>query len=109
MDEDAALPQYSAISPGVIPLHPPSDPSLVSPTKIEHSDEAYERALAEHRIYTLTRSFAIATKLLAAYDCQECLYVLEELVPNQQRSAWVMAMVGRAHYELGQYGSVSTP
>ncbi|CAL1704161.1 unnamed protein product [Somion occarium] len=40
---------------------------------------------------------------LAVYDCRTCLEELETLPSNHQRSAWVMAMVGKAHFELGEY------
>ncbi|THH33983.1 hypothetical protein EUX98_g338 [Antrodiella citrinella] len=45
----------------------------------------------------------MATKALSVYDCRTCLEVLDELPSTHQRSAWVMAMVGKAHYELGEY------
>lgn len=63
--------------------------------------------LADHAIYSLMRTFASATRALAMYDCRACLEELEKLPPTHQRSAWVMSMVGKAHYELGEYAAVS--
>lgn len=37
------------------------------------------------------------------YECRTCLEALERLPVEHQRSAWVMAMVGKAHYEMGEY------
>jgi len=59
--------------------------------------------MADYTIWKLTHTFAVATKALSVYDCRTCLEVLDELPVSHQRSAWVMAMVGKAHYELGEY------
>lgn len=66
----------------------------------------YEHQMAYYNLYNLTRSFASATRALAMYDCRACLLELEKLPREHQRSAWVMAMVGKAHYELGEYAAV---
>ena len=82
--------------------------SLVRASQNGDLTELYEMELAEHTIYDLMRTFATATRALAMYDCRACLEELEKLPPAHQRSAWVMAMVGKAHYELGEYAAVSS-
>ena len=44
---------------------------------------------------------------MAFYDCRLCLEELDSLPIQHQRSATVMAMLGKAQYELGQYPEVS--
>ena len=70
--------------------------------------EAYEMDMADYAIYNLMRMCANATRALAMYECRTCLFELEKLPPVHKRSAWTMAMVGKAHYELGEYSAVST-
>lgn len=72
------------------------------------AQEAYEIELADYAIYDLVRMCASATRALAIYECRTCLDELEKLPAVHQRSAWTMAMVGKAHYELGEYSAVST-
>ncbi|KAI0646861.1 protein prenylyltransferase [Trametes meyenii] len=67
------------------------------------AEEAFQVELADYQIYDVMRRFASATRAMALYDCQLCLDELETLPSQHQRSASVMAMVGKAHYELGQY------
>ncbi|OCH95621.1 TPR-like protein [Obba rivulosa] len=69
------------------------------------AQEAYEMQLADHHIYELMRMFARAARAMAFYDCRACLDELENLPSAHKRSAWVMAMVGKAHYELGEYSA----
>lgn len=70
------------------------------------AQEAYDSELAENYLYELTRHFAKATRALAMFDCRKCLEELEQLPHVHQQSAWVLAMVGRAHYERLEYASV---
>lgn len=49
------------------------------------------------------RKFASATRAMALYECRLCLDELETLPAQHKRSAPVMAMLGKSHYELGQY------
>jgi hypothetical protein len=98
---------------------PPSPPSLNHSVRSESpapsnwtaaheqaAQEEYESELAENYLYELTRRFATATRALAMYDCCKCLDELEQLPHVHQQSPWVLAMVGRAHYERLEYGSV---
>lgn len=73
----------------------------------QSAQEAYDIELADHYIYELTRSFARATKALALYDSQKCISELESMPHVHQQSPWVLAMVGKAHYEKADYNSVS--
>lgn len=70
------------------------------------AQDEYEAELADHYIYNLTRRFASATRALAMYDCQKCLDELEQLPHAHQRTPWVLALVGRAHYEKLDFASV---
>ncbi|PCH38327.1 TPR-like protein [Wolfiporia cocos MD-104 SS10] len=92
-DEDA-IPRDS--SPG---------PSTWTAAQEQAAQEAYDAEMADHHIYELMRVFARATRAMALYDCRMCLEELEKLPLGHQRSAWVMAMVGKAHYELGEYAA----
>ncbi|EEB87796.1 hypothetical protein MPER_14710, partial [Moniliophthora perniciosa FA553] len=49
------------------------------------------------------RLFARATRALTMYDSAKCLTELEELPSIHQQTPWVLAMVGRAHYEKADY------
>jgi anaphase-promoting complex subunit 3 len=54
-------------------------------------------------VYDLMRQFADAARALALYECDACLGALDRLPAVQQRSAGVMALVGRAHYAKTEY------
>ncbi|KAG6885993.1 hypothetical protein C0993_006109 [Termitomyces sp. T159_Od127] len=69
------------------------------------AQEEYDAELAELYLYNLTRKFASATRALALYDCQGCIRELEQLPAVHQSSPWVLAMVGRAHYEKQDFAS----
>lgn len=49
------------------------------------------------------RLFASAVRSLAMYDCTSCLEELDQLPEVHQRSSSVLAMVGRARYEMADY------
>lgn len=106
MDEDLIMGESVAAPNSPLPKSL-SELSL-SASSEQAAQEAYDIAMADYTIYNLIRIFATATRALAMYDCRGCLEELEKLPPNHQRSAWVMAMVGKAHYELGEYSAVST-
>ncbi|KAM6500894.1 hypothetical protein JOM56_003908 [Amanita muscaria] len=87
---------------------PPSDTlphpkAAWSAAQEEEAQQEYESELADYYLYNLIRRFATATRALAMYDCQRCLAELEQLPHNHQKSPWVLAMVGRAHYEKLDY------
>ena len=94
----------------------PNQPAGNAPTALAQAAQAaieqaalqeYQKELADWIIYDLMRSCARSMRALAVYDCRLCLEELEKLPPAQQRSAWTMAMVGKAHYEVGEYSAVS--
>jgi anaphase-promoting complex subunit 3 len=110
--EDMAPPGEVAYSPS-----PPSiahslrseaspSPSNWTSAHEQAAQEDYEIELADLYLYDLTRCFASATRALAVYDCQKCLSDLDQLPHVHQQSPWVLAMVGRAHYEKLDYASV---
>lgn len=81
--------------------------SGVAAQQSQAAQDAYEMELADYAIYNLMRMCASAMRALAMYECRACLEALERLPVQHQRSAWVMAMVGKAHYETGEYSAVS--
>ena len=93
--------QSSQIVTNAVPV-----PAVPAPVE-QAAREKYEVALADWIIYDLMRMCARAARALAVYDCRGCLEELEKLPPEHQRSPWVMAMVGKAHYELNEYNAVS--
>ena len=62
--------------------------------------------IAECVVYNTMRSCARAFRAFSSYDLQKCLDELEGLDAVQQRTPWVMALVGRAEYEKGDYAAV---
>ena len=69
--------------------------------------QRYQTELADWILYDLMRLCARSLRALAVYDCRLCLEELEKLPIAQQRSPWTMSMVGKAHYEVGEYSAVS--
>ncbi|KIM65304.1 hypothetical protein SCLCIDRAFT_112905 [Scleroderma citrinum Foug A] len=67
------------------------------------AQEAFEVEMADYYIYDLMRRFARAVRALSVYDCYSCLMELERMPSEHQQSSWVLAMVGRAHYERLEY------
>ena len=105
---DAALSQ----SPQSATQSPRSDtspaPSNWTASQEQAAQEAYEVELADQYIYDLMRLFASATRALAMYNTSLCMEELDKLPHVHQRSPYVMAMVGKAHYERTDYTSVRT-
>jgi anaphase-promoting complex subunit 3 len=113
--EDEPLPSGSAAhsqSPQSIAQSPRSDtspaPSNWTASQEQAAQEAYEIELADQYIYDLMRLFASATRALAMYNTALCMEELDKLPHVHQRSPYVMAMVGKAHYERTDYTSVRT-
>ncbi|KAJ7098078.1 hypothetical protein B0H15DRAFT_823995 [Mycena belliarum] len=105
MDEDLQA-AYSP-SPSSIAHSPRSEtspsPSNWTSTHEQAAQEAYELELAEKYLYDLVRHFASATRALSLYDSPRCLEALEKLPYIHQTTPWVLAMIGRAHYEQLEY------
>ncbi|KAH9946284.1 protein prenylyltransferase [Epithele typhae] len=96
LDEESELPAFAPASG--LARDPTPPPAEEPPTQ-----EEYEMEVAECEIYDVMRNFARATLAMSLYDCRQCLEELEALPAQHKRSASVMAMLGKAHYELGQY------
>ncbi|KAI9508481.1 TPR-like protein [Russula earlei] len=96
-------------SPQSIAQSPRSDtspaPSNWTASQEQAAQEAYEVELADQYIYDLMRLFASATRALAMYNTGLCMEELDKLPHVHQRSPYVMAMVGKAHYERTDYTS----
>ena len=86
-------------------LSPP--PSTWTIQQEQQAQEEYQQELADYYLYELVRQFASAARRLALYDCRTCLKELERLPVCHQRSTSVLIMVGKVHYELQDYTSVS--
>ncbi|KAJ6496520.1 hypothetical protein C8R47DRAFT_1114393 [Mycena vitilis] len=105
MDEDF----QAAYSPSPPPIaHSPRSETSPSPSNWtsgheQAAHEAYEWELAEQYLYDLVRRFATATRALSLYDSPKCLAELEKLPYVHQTTPWVLAMIGRAHYEQLEY------
>ncbi|KAH9057154.1 TPR-like protein [Lactarius deliciosus] len=80
-------------------------PSNWTASQEQAAQEAYEVELADQYIYDLMRLFASATRALAMYNTSLCMEELDKLPHVHQRSPYVMAMVGKAHYERTDYTS----
>ena len=92
MDEEGAVFGES----NLVPVPPSRDRSP--------DDRAME--IAECIVYNTTRLCARAFRAFSSYDLQKCLDELEGLDVVQQRTPWVMALVGKAEYEKGDYAAV---
>jgi len=89
-------------------LTPPSPSRTRSPddTSTGQQSEDHAMEIAECTVYNTMRSCARAFRAFASYDLQKCLDELEGLDAVQQRTPWVMGLVGRAEYEKGDYAAV---
>ncbi|KAG1754442.1 hypothetical protein EDB19DRAFT_1902589 [Suillus lakei] len=110
--EDDANPHgevASSTSPTSNAQSPPSEtspaPSNWTAANELAAQEAYDSEMADQYIYDLLRRFARATRALSKYDCYSCLMELDQIPLAHQQSSWVLAMVGRAHYERLEYAS----
>ncbi|KAE9384512.1 hypothetical protein BT96DRAFT_652027, partial [Gymnopus androsaceus JB14] len=92
-------------SPPAIPNSPRSDgsPPSWTPSQEQAAQSAYESQLADKYVYDLMRQFAKATRALAMYQSQKCLDEIELLPRIQQKTPLVLSMVGKAHYDKGEY------
>lgn len=99
----------SSTSPTSNAQSPPSEtspaPSNWTAAHELAAQEAYDSEMADQYIYDLLRRFARATQALSKYDCYSCLMELDQIPLAHQQSSWVLAMVGRAHYERLEYAS----
>lgn len=95
--------------PAQSPSSPRSDsspgPVVWTQAQEQAAQEAYDMECADFELYSLMRRFARATRALARYDCLTCLAALDELPHVHQQSPWVLAMVGKAHYERQDYAA----
>ncbi|KAI1787926.1 protein prenylyltransferase [Ganoderma leucocontextum] len=102
----ADQPAFAPPSPLEQHTHSESSPppsATWSAEQEQAAQDAYEAELADYHVYEVMRKFASATRAMALYECRVCLDELETLPAQHKRSASVMAMLGKAHYELGQY------
>jgi anaphase-promoting complex subunit 3 len=99
MDEDIQSPRSPSNS--IAPRSPRSDIST-APRQEDADIEA-----ADAYVLELVRIFARAVRALARYECHSVIDELERLPVEQQRSPWVLTMIGRAEYEMLEYVKVS--
>lgn len=82
----------------------PDPGGIWNPTGGEQEES--EIAAADKYILGLVQMFARVVQALAKYDCQTAIDELENLPPEQQHSAWVYTLMGRASYEMVDYEKV---
>jgi len=99
-DEVSAFDESNPVPASPSRTRSPDDTS----TRRQSDDHAME--IAECIVYNTMRSCARAFRAFASYDLQKCVDELEGLDAVQQRTPWVMALVGRAEYEKGDYAAV---
>ncbi|KAL7923493.1 hypothetical protein ACQKWADRAFT_289807 [Trichoderma austrokoningii] len=74
----------------------------VPPSKVaEHSLAKSEEAL--RWVMDLMKKLGSGYFLLSQYQCQEAIQALSALPAAHQSSPWVLALMGRAHYEQASY------
>jgi len=101
MDDEGSV--FDESNPAPVPVSRTRSPDDTF-TRRQSEDHAME--IAECIVYNTMRSCARAFRAFANYDLQKCLDELEGLDAAQQRTPWVMALVGRAEYEKGDYAAV---
>lgn len=111
MDEDGGAVEgaYSP-SPSSVAQSPRSEVSPDPTAQAAGHDSAAQQLIefeaADDYIYDLMKIFARATRAMTRYECNEVIQELETLPEEQQKSASVMILVGRAHYEMVEYTKV---
>ncbi|EHK47477.1 hypothetical protein TRIATDRAFT_52451 [Trichoderma atroviride IMI 206040] len=74
----------------------------VPPSKVaEHSFVKFEEAL--RWVMDLMKKLGSGYFLLSQFQCQEAIQTLSALPAAHQSSPWVLALMGRAHYEQASY------
>ncbi|KPM36254.1 Protein bimA [Neonectria ditissima] len=76
-------------------------PQPVAPKTIESDTIKQEEALKW--ILDLTKKIATGYYSFSQYQCQDSLQAFMSLPPTQQNTPWVLAQMGRAHYEQASY------
>ncbi|KAJ3923641.1 hypothetical protein F5877DRAFT_31172 [Lentinula edodes] len=104
-DEDEAEVANSPSPPAVASSPRSGSPSSWTLSQEQAAQAAYEIEVADKYIYDLMRKFARAGRASALYHSQECLDAIEQLPHIQQKTPWVLSMVGKARYDKGEYGS----
>jgi len=87
-------------------LHSQHSDRSPSPSQEQAVQEAFAFEQADYYIYELMRRFAFASNALVRHSCRQCLVELDKLPDCHQKSAWVLAMVGKAHFESLDYAEV---
>ncbi|KAH7107399.1 hypothetical protein BKA62DRAFT_683235 [Auriculariales sp. MPI-PUGE-AT-0066] len=99
----------SGVSPSASPRaqSPPRSEASPAPSGMGAFDAAAQEALewqaADDYIYELMRIFAMASRSLAQYQCQDAIQHLDVLPAEQRSSPMVLVMLARAHYESADY------
>ena len=68
---------------------------------IQNDDSQEEEAL--RWILDLLNKIATGTYLLSRYQCQAALQAFQSVPTTQRETPWVLAKIGRAHYEKASY------
>ncbi|XP_037292109.2 cell division cycle protein 27 isoform X2 [Rhipicephalus microplus] len=89
----------SAITEGE--LNEMNKPELL-PVSLAQTALCMQRASAEG-LMQLLQDLGKARLYLGQYKCRQAIETLEALPPHQYSTGWVLAALGRAHFELGEY------
>lgn len=77
-----------------IPSHTPEQPTILANKEME---------VSEHRLLKLYVVFAKGFKAMAKYDCYKAIRIFELLPEHEKNTPWVLAKLGRLHYEIVNY------
>ncbi|XP_050044601.1 cell division cycle protein 27 homolog isoform X2 [Dermacentor andersoni] len=72
------------------------------PVSLAQTALCMQRASAEG-LMQLLQDLGKARLYLGQYRCRQAIETLEALQPHQYSTGWVLAALGRAHFELGEY------
>lgn len=72
------------------------------PVSLAQTALCMQRASAEG-LMQLLQDLGKARLYLGQYKCRQAIETLEALPPHQYSTGWVLAALGRAHFELGEY------
>lgn len=110
MDDDIVAESPKSASVSSLAQSPRSDtspaPSNATAGQEQMAQETIEFEAADNYIYELMKIFARAVQKLARYECRAAIEELDRLPSEQQKSPFVMVLVGKAQYELNEYQKV---
>lgn len=80
-----------------------SSSGLLTTSAESRQSTTKEILVADAYLRQLFSVFAKAYKCFQKYDCYQAIRILESLPEGEQNTAWVLAKLGRLHYEIVNY------